>query len=217
MLEAITIGLITGFALSWTFGTVFFMLIQTSIQHGYKKGFYIASGVVATDLLFILISLLGISLIPDIKQAEKYLGGGGGLVLVAWGIVNIFLNNTDASTKHEELPEAIKKKNWKEKPLYFALIGALLNIVNPINIFSWVFVSTSVFPSYSHSFTENFIFYSVCLTMIFGCECLISYTAHSMRKWYSKKFIRFVKMLTGLVFIALGVYLINNYIVQWKF
>ena len=85
MLEALTLGLATGFALSWTFGTVFFMLIQTSIRHGYRKGFYIATGVVFTDLIFILISLLGISLIDDMKSVESYLGSGGGFILLVWG------------------------------------------------------------------------------------------------------------------------------------
>ena len=37
-------------------GTVFFCLIQNSIDNGFKSGYFIATGVIVSDLLLIVVS-----------------------------------------------------------------------------------------------------------------------------------------------------------------
>ena len=51
-------GFVTGMALSLMLGTVFFSLLRNSLQYGYKSGFFIASGVILCDVIFISLALL---------------------------------------------------------------------------------------------------------------------------------------------------------------
>jgi L-lysine exporter family protein LysE/ArgO len=59
MIEAIASGATSGFVLSLMLGTVFFALIQNSIDYGFTTGIYIAAGVVVSDVLFISAALFG--------------------------------------------------------------------------------------------------------------------------------------------------------------
>ncbi|TAG50601.1 MAG: LysE family translocator, partial [Runella slithyformis] len=59
MLVAGLYGFFTGVLLCLTFGTVFFALIQTSLQRGYQSGISIAMGVVASDAFFVFCAVFG--------------------------------------------------------------------------------------------------------------------------------------------------------------
>ena len=91
MLTTILIALATGFALAWGFGTVFFSLIQTGIEHGYRKAMNIAIGVVVSDAIMILIAVGGSSILTNvIKKYQPIVGFVGGFVLIILGIVTFF-------------------------------------------------------------------------------------------------------------------------------
>ncbi|MFT7483267.1 MAG: L-lysine exporter family protein LysE/ArgO, partial [Oceanospirillaceae bacterium] len=72
MFELILFALVTGFVLSFGFGSVFFALIQTSIDHGYKAGRNIALGVAVGDVALVAIAILGTGFLPNIPNFENY-------------------------------------------------------------------------------------------------------------------------------------------------
>lgn len=203
MIGAFIQGIATGFVLSWTFGTVFFVLIQTSLQKGWKQGMKIAAGVVFSDLLFILIALGLLSFIPDLEHYQKGIGTGGGFILIALGINNFFKKRKETS------PNA--PVHVPGKFLYFFSTGVLLNVINPVNFFSWVFVSQTIYPSVSHTLAENIVFYAAVLAMIFGCETFISYSAHKLKRLFNNRMLRILDIIVGLVFLSIGIYMIYNY------
>ena len=56
MFEAFGLGFSYGIGLSLMLGTVFFALIKFGLSNGYKAGLAIAAGVIASDILFILLA-----------------------------------------------------------------------------------------------------------------------------------------------------------------
>jgi threonine/homoserine/homoserine lactone efflux protein len=58
MFQPLLEGLLSGIALSLMLGTVFFFIIQNSLDHGFKTGFLISVGVVISDLLLIALSMI---------------------------------------------------------------------------------------------------------------------------------------------------------------
>lgn len=203
MIEAFFQGIVTGFVLSWTFGTVFFVLIQTSLEKGWKQGMKIAAGVVCSDFLFILIALGLLSFIPNLELYQQGIGTTGGLLLIILGITNFFKRRTTNTSN--------PKVYGTGKFFYFFSTGVLLNVINPVNFFSWVFVSQTIYPSVSHSLTENIIFYTAVLGTIFGCETFISYSAHKLKRLFNQKMMRNLDILVGSVFLGIGVYMIYKY------
>ena len=98
MIETIVKGISSGFVMSWTFGTVFFVLIQASIENGYKKGMQIAAGVVGSDAICIVIAVFGTSLIPGIERQEANIGFVGGILLILLGIWMFFKKHVGIKT-----------------------------------------------------------------------------------------------------------------------
>ncbi|MEZ4902445.1 MAG: LysE family transporter [Spirosomataceae bacterium] len=65
MIFAALYGLFTGILLCLTFGTVFFALIQASIERGPRSGVQIALGVVVSDAFFVFTAIFGTSFLPN--------------------------------------------------------------------------------------------------------------------------------------------------------
>lgn len=202
MFDALMQGLATGFVLSWTFGTVFFALIQTSLDHGYRKGMHIAMGVAFSDLLFVLIAVLGTAYIPAISDYNHQIGTVGGCILIGLGISMFFKKHKTANLPRSKFGHF----------LFFFTTGFLLNVLNPMNFFSWIFVSTTIYPTPNHTALEVLIFYSAVIATIFGCEVFIAVSAARLKKIFNENVLHYVDIVSGIVFIGIGAYLIYDHL-----
>ena len=59
-MESILNGVIYGIVLAFLVGPVFFTILQTSIERGFRSGFFVAMGVSLSDAFYISISYLGV-------------------------------------------------------------------------------------------------------------------------------------------------------------
>jgi threonine/homoserine/homoserine lactone efflux protein len=81
MLDIILYGLITGMLMSIMLGTVFFALVQNSIDHGFRTGVFIAIGVISSDVLLISLSWFNAELIPEGSTTDLIVRLCGGIFL----------------------------------------------------------------------------------------------------------------------------------------
>ncbi len=198
MITALCYGLFTGLGLSWTFGTVFFVLIQTSLEKGWRKGIHIASGVAFSDILFILLAVGGVSFVAAfVKENESTILIIGGGMLIGLGIRMFFKKNNQVA----KMP----KTRFANFMFYFTT-GVLLNVLNPINFFSWIAVSTATYQVYTT--WEMFIFFTGCTATIFTSQVLIAYSAHSLKRFFTEKLMKLIDIISGCVFCGIGVYMI---------
>ncbi len=198
MITALLYGLLTGLGLSWTFGTVFFVLIQTSLEKGWQKGILIASGVAFSDILFILLAVGGVSFVAEfVKEHESTILIIGGCMLIALGIRMFFKKNKQVAT--------MPKTSFANFMFYFST-GVLLNILNPINFFSWIAISTATYQIYSS--WEMFVFFTGCTITIFTSQVLIAYSAHSLKRFFTEKLMKLIDIGSGCVFCGIGIYMI---------
>ena len=76
-----------GFILSFSFGPLFFILLETSISKGLKQAFFMDLGVVFSDILFFAIAYLGASqIITEENQPALFILGG--VMLAAYGALS---------------------------------------------------------------------------------------------------------------------------------
>ena len=79
-------GIPFGFFFSFGLGPVFFTLIQSSLQYGFRKAAYIIIGVVVADLVMLGIAYSGMSaLLPESLDVSFWANLIGGIVLLALG------------------------------------------------------------------------------------------------------------------------------------
>ncbi len=202
MFYAFFYGLGTGIVLSAMLGTVFFSLIQNSIDNGIKSSMYLSSGVIFSDIILITVGYLNASFIPKGGKAEAVVRLIGGLFIIGLGVSNIY-----KKTK-------ILFPSSGKKPMLLAIKGFTLNFFNPGNFLSWLAVSALVKNVLHFTVPQRIIFYLGAITAIFGMEFLISYGAVKLKRFMSPLFLRRVNVVLGFVFLVFGVVLLWPLILQ---
>jgi threonine/homoserine/homoserine lactone efflux protein len=199
MLEAISLGFFTGIVLSFGFGSVFFALIQNSIDYGYMAGVKISLGVIFGDIIMITIAYLGTSFLPDIPHFATYSRIFGSLLLVGLGVAQF--SNTKPPTQIQDFKLA--------RFFYFFGKGFLLNVINPVNFISWMVVSATL-KGYKYDIYDETAFFSTCVVMIFVMESAFAIFSDKIKNRMTNLTIQRIKYVSGMVFIGIGMKLIYD-------
>ena len=123
-------AVVFGFILSFSFGPIFFILLETSITRGIKQAVFMDFGVIVSDLLFFSLAYFGASKIAT-EENQPALFLLGGVILSVYSVIS-FINNAVKNKK-------IKKEKAVEETKLFKYVikGFLLNIINISYLVIW--------------------------------------------------------------------------------
>jgi len=192
-------GLVAGCVLGFGFGTVFFALIQNSINFGFRKGIDITLGVVLSDIFIISIILFGSQYVDEIDKYKNIIKYTGGLLLIGLGVFQFF----PQKPSYNEKGEVIIKGRF-----LFISKGFLLNFMNPVNFLAWLAIQTYLKGVDSYTTMQSIYFFSGAILSIFAIEVLISVLANYIGRKLSSRVIKIVNFTSGYIFIILGLILI---------
>ncbi len=195
MLLPILYGFLIGVALCLTFGTVFFALIQNSVDNGFRSGLKITFGVIAGDTLFVLAALLGTAFIPHVQGFEQIMAVLGVVFLLAIGLVNIFKGT----------PRLAYPKTRFGNFVYYFTTGFFLNALNPINFISWVTIVAYIRSHLHYDLPQQFAFMGASLVGVFATEIAIAYYANRLKRLFTPTIITTFNRVTGIVFIIVAI------------
>lgn len=187
-------GFLIGVALCLTFGTVFFALIQNSVDNGFRSGMKIVFGVIAGDTLFVLAALLGTSFIPKVPGFEHLMAVVGVGFLTAMGVVNI-LKGT---------PRLAYPKTRFGNAVYYVSTGFFLNALNPINFISWVTIVAYIRSHLHYSVAQQYGFMGACLVGVFVTEMALAHYANRLKRLFTPRVVTIFNRTTGVVFLAVA-------------
>lgn len=187
-------GLLSGVLLCLTFGTVFFSLVQNSVDNGYRAGVKIAIGVVVCDAIFIFFAIFGTALLPHIENFEKWMAGAGVVFLLILGINNVARN-------HPQI--AYPKTRFGTFIFYFST-GFLLNGLNPVNFISWVTIATYIRTTLHFNINQILLFFGASLVAVFLTESSIALSAHRLKRIFTPGTVKAFNIVTGVVFILIA-------------
>jgi L-lysine exporter family protein LysE/ArgO len=190
-------GFVTGIALSLMLGTVFFALIRNSLIYGYKTGVYIALGVIASDIIFISLALLSHGFAVFLKQYELLISVAGGSILALMGLFMFFKKNVN-------IKEGIAFDNPNNSVFYFISNGFLINVVNPVNFFSWLTISSMLTIRFDYQLNDKIVFFASSLVSIFLVEFLIAFGAYKIKPFIQPKWFIWVNRISGIIFLLVG-------------
>lgn len=194
MIWAFGKGIIMGAGMSLMLGTVFFSLIQNSIQNGWNKGVLIALGVVASDVIFITLAVIGASFMSAEEGESYWVEGAASILLLFLGVSSLLNKNTSFSQP---------KSNFG-KVIYYLSNGFLLNILNPVNFLFWAGLAALARSSWGYSTEKLVVFFAGCIFSIFAMEVLLSYLATRIKPYINDKVLLWINRVTGLIFIGIG-------------
>ena len=153
MIAALGEGFSVGLLLSALIGPVFFALIQASLTNGFRYAATLATGILASDLIYVLITFFGIKFIAGFESFQTYLGYGGGLILIGFGISSILKKKVNRPNSGGiDLPRAKKRTAFAK--------GFGINGINPFVMLFWISIASVV--QLKESFTQSdFLLYYV--------------------------------------------------------
>jgi threonine/homoserine/homoserine lactone efflux protein len=194
MSEIVMYGFLTGMVMSMMLGTVFFALVQNSIDYGFRTSVFISIGVITSDVILIVLSWFNTELIPKGGTTDLVVRICGAVFLLLYGLSNLLKKEKAAYPQTE-----------KKQLLKFVSMGFLLNILNPGNYIGWLAVTTQLKTVVKYEVSEATFYFAGALSAIFLLECLISWSASFLKPYITDQFLRLVNRLIGVLFIAFGI------------
>ena len=200
-------GAILGFSMSIVFiGPALFALIQTSIKNGFRSAAAMAVGISLSDALLVFLAYLGAAQFMDNPKVKVYEGIGGSVVLLVFGIYELFQKHEDEKEAKIGL-ESVANVN-KRLPWMLAK-GFILNILNPFVLFIWIIWMSNVSSHYSTK--EEILFFSAgTLGMILILDLLKSLAANRLKKILTHKLMLIIHYIMAIALIISGVVLLYD-------
>jgi len=199
MFEAILLGIGAGIISSFLTGPVFFAMIKTSIEKGFKAGFSLAVGVIASDVILIGIILFGSQFIEYKSDFDKYVGLLGGLFLLAVGVYYLF---SKIAVHYEKDPlQKVSKRGYLIK-------GFLMCILTPSTLMFWIIVSGIISVKLNNMLNEKLVCFFIAMVTQLSIDGLKSYYSSKLRYRIKEDALRKLNKIAGVVIIIFAVWLI---------
>ena len=205
MFEAIILGLGAGLISSFLTGPVFFAMIKTSIERGFKAGFSLAAGVIVSDLILITIVLFGSHFFEYKRDFDKYVGLIGGIFIVGVGFYYLFSNVKINYTEGDHIK--ISKRGY-------VLKGFLMCILTPSTLMFWVVVSGIISVKLA-TLPEKILCFLIAMATQLAIDALKTYYASKLRYRIKENTLKRLNKIAGLVILGFAIWLIIKTYLQF--
>ena len=202
MLSIIFKGILLGFSLTFLIGPLFFSIIQTGIERGFRAGLAFAAGVWASDAFFVAAVLFGVRQIKWLTEQPSFVrwsGVGGGLLLLSFGAGCFFGKN-----RFEMAASPLSSASF----LSLFGKGFLINTINPFTVFFWLGITTAVLVPNGWSFSQSLVFFGAMLTTLALTDAAKAFLAKKIGGWLTEKHIGWVRRGIGFLLVAFGLAMI---------
>jgi threonine/homoserine/homoserine lactone efflux protein len=202
-IKAFLLGLPIGIVFSFALGPVFFSIIKTSLQNGFRSAVWISMGVIIADITLLAFAYSSVeAFLPKTMNVAFWIQLIGGLVLLVFGIVTI--RKKSENTEGVAADSKLIIKNIST--------GFFLNIINPANFAEWVGIAGLLKTKYHFETYENFSFYGGALLAVLFTELVVAYFAEKLRKFLNPKVMHNINVSAGIIFVITAIWLLADVI-----
>lgn len=194
--EGIQVGLI----LSFLMGPIFFVLVQTSVEQGFRAGAAVGLGIWVSDVLFFLAVFYGLRYVKMVVAWPQFpfvLGLAGSIILVLFGLGAFFVR---PSMDYFESPVTRRVSTW---PNLF-MKGFLVNTINPFSVFFWMgLMSTVILKNAMHG-KEPRMYAAGIIGMVIATDLLKVILAKRIRQLLKPRHLLWFRRISGAALILFG-------------
>ena len=192
-----------GILLSFSFGPLFFILLETSISKGIKQAFFIDVGVVAADITFFSVAYFGASkLITEENQPALFVLGG--VLLSSYGVLSFFKTYKKRKKQQKGKVKVIETPNL----FSLAIKGYLLNIINVAVLFFWTGVLFVIGPKFEMETGKIWLFFLATVSTYIIVNLCKYYFASKLKTKLTDSILYKMKQALNLFVFIFGVYLV---------
>lgn len=208
-MKSLVEGIQTGLILCFLIGPIFFTLIQTGVERGFRAGAAVGLGIWVSDTVFVMAFYSGVNYIAQLLAWEGfslYVGVIGSIILAifgAWALLTkpAFQNPSDI--------------HFKPSSSYFSLWlkGFLINSINPFTVLFWFgLMSTTILKSNLNSYDIPLFFGGAIGTVVIT-DIIKILLAKRIRRWMQPKHILLLRRVSGIALIVFGIVLLVRTII----
>jgi threonine/homoserine/homoserine lactone efflux protein len=198
MFETLLSGIATGLLIAILPGPVFFSLLKTSLNQGFRNGLFVAIGIALSDILYIIVTQKGLSALMGEAYVTALMGYAGGGLLIIVGISAFVLKVSDQT------------RDLGRGKGYFRSFsrGFLINLINPFVLLFWISTVSLVSLGDGYTDAERFSYFTTAVATIFLSDLLKAYTAMRLSRWITPKMLMYINKVSGVALIVFGLRLI---------
>ena len=205
LLEPALSGTLFGLILAVMVGPVFFALIQTSLQEGFRAGSHLAFGVMLSDAACIAFSYFFASQLHLSGTGHVLFGIAGGGVLIGFGL---FQGLKKVRLAEVDQPARAVHARYLVK-------GFLMNAANPAVLLFWLSVVGQVKLKENYNRWHESIFFACSLLTVFSLDLLKSFAAHRIKALLKPKVLKWINLGIGFILAGYGSWMIGKSLDWW--
>ena len=199
--EAISKGLAAGMLLTIMIGPVFFALLQSSLEEGYKAAFPMTVGISVSDAFYIAICYFGIARFIDNPRFQMWLGVIGGFIMLVFGLLSLF--------KSASRRPARKEYNQTSGFIRQMLKGILINGLNPSVLIFWLGIVSVATVNYQFEKQGLLLFFGTIVTTVFVTDNLKAYLSDRLSAMITSRFMKIMNSVVGIAFLVFSMKLFH--------
>lgn len=203
MLAELFRGILLGFFLAALAGPSMLLLIQTSLERGFRQALVFASGIWFSDIMFALLTYFSLSLVVDQMDSAQFrntLGLVGALILFIFGIASLM------KEKNKEKPVLLEEMR-KRDVFFIWLKGFAVNTFNPFAIVFWLGVTSDALSRIGTNQSNLWMYIGLILTII-TTDILKSLGSDRISKFVNSSWMLYFKKSTGVAMIIFSLVLV---------
>ena len=201
MIAAFGEGFSVGLLLSALIGPVFFALIQASLTNGFRNAAALATGILVSDLIYVLVTFFGIKFIAGFESFEVVLGLGGGLILMGFGINSIFKKKVFRPNSGGMDLLRLKKRSAFAK-------GFGINGINPFVLLFWISIASLVQLKQTFTEADYAAYYAGILVTVFCIDLVKAFIAKKLSPLVTDRTLFLLNKFVGVLMIFYGLRMI---------
>ncbi len=194
-------GLAFGLVFIFSVGPAFFLLIQTSIEGGFKKAAFLALGISLSDILYVVMIMKGVTSFLENPNIRFWAGIFGVGVLIAFGAFTFFKKPIISSYSNNLSPKGYFKN---------FTTGFVFNFFNPSTAIFWLGIVSITQINFNYSESEKLPFFVGILLTIISTDLTKSFLAGRLKNIISLKILSVLNKVVGLILFGFGLTLLTQ-------
>jgi len=204
-MELLFDGIKIGLLLCFMIGPVFFALLQTAIEEGFRASAMVGAGIWCSDIMYISISYFGLKFVHKAIEGgnlELFIGAMGTLLFLIFGLVALLMPPKNLLVPDDQL--------YKRSSSYLSLYikGFLLNAFNPFTIFLWIGIMSTILIDSELTNQKAFVFFGAILGTVVLTDLLKIFLSKKIRNLIRPRHLIWIRKGTGIALLAFGVFLL---------
>ncbi len=204
LLKCFLIGILA----SSTVGPIFILTFNRGAAFGFFKGFATALGACIADGLYFFLGLLGVlTILKESRHFMYVLDTVGGILVILFGLYSI--------RKSKRL--SLNVGSADQLGAFVMVVKSfVLTLMNPMAFLFFMVIGVQILPYGVHGFTLRQIFTSSVMVFLGSLFVLsiVSLISTLLGRRMKEKQLRLIYLITGVVFIGVGVYFLDHLVVS---